>query len=119
MFNDQIRIATSIHFKAVFMTMRDLTLWIGAIFIGGLLSAQTDGHLRTDLRECRDAIRVEMREARLAEKEVAENARAARLARRDADREMANETRATVKEELRRAREFERELRRDIRSSYR
>src|ERR1700682_249714 len=99
--------------------MRDGTLWIGAILLGGLLSAQTDGTLRADLREYRDAMRAEMRQTRLTEKEIGESARAATRERRRAEREIADETRAMVKEELRRVRDFERELRRDIRSSYR
>jgi hypothetical protein len=98
--------------------MRDGTLWIGAILLGGLFYAETDRQPGTDLREYRDAIRAEMRQTRLAEKEIAESARAATRERRRAEREIANETRAIVREELRRVRDFERELRRDIRSSY-
>jgi hypothetical protein len=99
--------------------MRDLTFWIGAILLGGLLSAQTDRHPATDLHDYRESVRAEMREVRMAEREAAESLRAAAQAQRRVQREMANETRAMVREELRHVRDAERELRRDLRDSYR
>jgi hypothetical protein len=110
--------------------MRNTYLWLGAILLGGVVSAAVDGDLRSEICAYRNSIRAELRQYRNAEREMTSMARAFMRARAEAQRaevlnasrdarqaveEQRNAVREQTRDFQRETREIERQIRQAVR----